>query len=121
MRVTSLLSAVLTYLFIEEEVKYIKYKNNKKDKNIKSTKNKPITTNKKSLLGILTTFSYRLFLYLCIGTFLLNVLSEQTYNYLSIRIVDNYRIEDFSVTGYQMMGYLHLEDTLIMTLLAGVY
>lgn len=118
MGATSFISAILTYFLIKDQkVSQRQLKNSKQNEsdNIGEDNNQV-----PSHLSVLTIFTYRIFLLLCIGTFLTTVLSEQLYNYLSIRVVENYRIEDFSITGHQMMGYLHLEDTLIMTLTAGV-
>lgn len=118
MGATSFVSTIFTYFFIKErKLSHTKLNDiGQKDNN---KENETINV-KAQRFGIAGIFIYRLFLFLCIGTFLLNILSEQIYNYLSIRIVENYRIEDFSITGHQMMGYLHLEDTLIMTVAAGL-
>lgn len=116
MGITSLISAILTFLLIQEQMSDRDEPKINKEAYGNANHNK-LATFKKNLIGV---FAYRLFLYLSLGTFLLNVMSEQLYNYISIRIVDEYQSGEFSITGYQMMGYLHLEDTIIMTLTAGV-
>ncbi|OCA90469.1 hypothetical protein A8F94_00840 [Bacillus sp. FJAT-27225] len=55
---------------------------------------------------------------LCTGKLLLTILTEQFPNYLTIRIVSNYPIG--IITGYNMVGYLNLEDTLITAFVAGI-
>lgn len=114
----SFISAFSTYFLIKEhKLSHLQLNHNNQDKN---AVNKELIIEKVPRFNIIGIFTYRLFLYLSIGTFLLHLLSEQIYNYISIRIVENYRIEEFSITGHQMMGYLHLEDTLIMTLSSGI-
>lgn len=73
----------------------------------------------KSKVNLFSMFASRLFLFLCIGQLLLNILKEQFPNYLSIRIVSKYPIDPINITGYEMIGYLNLENTIIITIVAG--
>ncbi|MCP1158298.1 MFS transporter [Bacillus infantis] len=102
---TSILSAVLTSLMI-------------KDIPLKAAE--AITELPAAPAKKLSIFASQLFLFLCIGQLLINILKEQFPNYLSIRIVSKYPVGDFDVSGYKMIGYLNLEETIIITLAAGV-
>ncbi|MFD2828937.1 MFS transporter [Corticicoccus populi] len=116
MGLTSLISSILTYLFVKEK-SFSKQNNIDHLENVREIK-RDIPGQK--TYSIISIFKNRFFLLLCTGAFLLTLLSEQIYSYLSVRVVENYRIENFSITGHQMMGYLHLENTIIMTLSAGI-
>ncbi|MGE7623509.1 MFS transporter [Viridibacillus sp. NPDC096237] len=59
-------------------------------------------------------FSSRLFFLLCFGSLVISTLVEQFPNYLSIRLVSRYEKGEFNVTGYEMIGYLNLENTVIV-------
>ncbi len=102
---TSILSAVLTSLLI-------------KDIPLKAAE--AITELPASPAKKLSIFASQLFLFLCIGQLLINIVKEQFPNYLSIRIVSKYPVGDFDVSGYKMIGYLNLEETIIITIAAGV-
>ncbi|TYS41905.1 MFS transporter [Bacillus infantis] len=102
---TSILSAVLTSLLI-------------KDIPLKAAE--AITELPAAPAKKLSIFASQLFLFLCIGQLLINILKEQFPNYLSIRIVSKYPLGDFDVSGYKMIGYLNLEETIIITIAAGV-
>src|SRR5690625_1315013 len=71
---SSFVSAMLTHFFIKEhKLSHVQLKNiNQED----VTNNEPIAE-KNSRLNIIGVFTYRLFLYLSIGTFSLHLLSEQ--------------------------------------------
>jgi len=99
--IAALISASCTYIFIVET--FIVTIINKKSE---SSDTRPI--------NISNLFSYRLFLLLCIGTMLISTFVEQFPNYLSIRLVSRYENEEFKVTGYEMIGYLNLENTVII-------
>ncbi|WP_456278789.1 MFS transporter [Bacillus sp. AK128] len=111
--ITSLISAIFTKFLIKEE---ILAESNNQSLNLKVDEPKKITNRKPSIINL---FSH-LFIFLCIGQLLLNILKEQFPNYLSIRIVSNYPVEGLNISGYQMIGYLNLEDTIIITLGAGI-
>lgn len=113
---TSFISAFLTHFLIKEQPLPQLDVNEQK---VKATNSEPITkvTRRFNVFGV---FAYRLFLFLCIGQFLISLLSEQFPNYISIRIVGNYPVDNFSITGYQMIGYLNLEYTLLIALGAGI-
>ncbi|MGD6854371.1 MFS transporter [Bacillus infantis] len=102
---TSILSAVLTSLLI-------------KDISLKAAE--AITELPAAPAKKLSIFASQLFLFLCIGQLLINILKEQFPNYLSIRIVSKYPVGDIDISGYKMIGYLNLEETIIITIAAGV-
>lgn len=101
---TSILSAVLTSLLI-------------KDIPLKAAD--AITELPAAPAKKLSIFASQLFLFLCIGQLLINILKEQFPNYLSIRIVSKYPVGDIDISGYKMIGYLNLEETIIITIAAG--
>ncbi|MEF7561514.1 MFS transporter [Bacillus infantis] len=101
---TSILSAVLTSLLI-------------KDIPLKAAE--AITELPAAPAKKLSIFASQLFLFLCIGQLLINILKEQFPNYLSIRIVSKYPVGDIDISGYKMIGYLNLEETIIITIAAG--
>ncbi|QOV12207.1 MFS transporter [Viridibacillus arvi] len=99
--IVGLISASCTYHFIVDT-----YKVTIAEKESKVPEAKPIS--------ISNLFSSRLFLLLCIGTMLISTLVEQFPNYLSIRLVSRYEEGEFNMTGYEMIGYLNLENTVIV-------
>ncbi|MFF3102322.1 MFS transporter [Viridibacillus arvi] len=101
--IVGLISASCTYHFIVDT-----YKVTIAEKESKVSEIKPI--------NISNLFSSRLFLLLCIGTMLISTLVEQFPNYLSIRLVSRYEEGEFNMTGYEMIGYLNLENTVIVAL-----
>mgnify|MGYP005606445325 CR=1 FL=1 len=104
--ITSLISALCSYFYINEE---------KEVKESNTPSNSIETTSKLKFFSI---FSSYVFVFLCIGELLIKLLKEQLPNYLSIRIVSNYPVEGFNFTGYEIISYLHVEDTIVVTLLA---
>ncbi|MGG0664442.1 MFS transporter [Viridibacillus arvi] len=99
--IVALISASCTYHFIVDT-----YKVTIAEKESKVSEIKPI--------NISNLFSSRLFLLLCIGTMLISTLVEQFPNYLSIRLVSRYEEGEFNMTGYEMIGYLNLENTVVV-------
>lgn len=106
--VTSFISSIFTFVLIKEN--YSMQKQTPIDASIHISKPK---------LKLFGVFASKLFLFLCIGQLLVNILNEQFPNYLSIRIVSKYPIDPINISGFQMIGYLNLEKTIIITLLAG--
>ncbi|MGE7837482.1 MFS transporter [Viridibacillus arvi] len=99
--IVALISASCTYHFMVDT-----YKVTIAEKESKVSEIKPI--------NISNLFSSRLFLLLCIGTMLISTLVEQFPNYLSIRLVSRYEEGEFNMTGYEMIGYLNLENTVVV-------
>jgi MFS transporter, DHA1 family, multidrug resistance protein B len=107
---SSILSAFCTCYFIKDT--YIQ-----QSKIVQNTIEKDVDL-KKEPFKMMRLFASRVFVLLCIGNLLINLLSEQFPNYLSIRIVSNYPFGD--ITGYHMIGYLHVVDTVITVFAVGV-
>jgi len=107
--VTSFISSIFTFVLIKEN--YMLQIQTPIEESIHIGKRK---------LKLFGVFASKLFLFLCIGQLLLNILQEQFPNYLSIRIVSKYPIEHINISGFEMIGYLNLEKTIIITLLAGL-
>ncbi|CAM5199543.1 DHA1 family multidrug resistance protein B-like MFS transporter OS=Ureibacillus acetophenoni OX=614649 GN=SAMN05877842_11728 PE=4 SV=1 [Ureibacillus acetophenoni] len=107
--ITSFISFICTYLFIKESYT--------PETSISIENNNNGQGSKYNLFGIFASWT---FIFLCIGELLLNILKEQFPNYLSIRIVSKYPVDDINISGYEMIGYLNLEDTIIVTIAAGM-
>jgi MFS transporter, DHA1 family, multidrug resistance protein B len=105
--ITSLISALCSYFFIIE------------DKVLEVAEATPDSLNT-SHTKFFSIFLAHVFLFLCIGELLINLLIEQFPNYLSIRIVSNYPLDGFTISGYEIISFLHVEDTIVVTLLATV-
>lgn len=111
--ITSFISAIFTYILIKEN-------RLSQTSKIVQTIEENKTNIKKEKFNLLSIFTFQLFLFLCIGQLLLNILKEQFPNYLSIRIVSKYPLENINISRYKIIGYLNLEDTIIVTLAAGL-
>lgn len=104
-----LVSSIFTILIIKDN--YIQQTNHL-NTNLESTHD--IESNTKKTND--TKMFSKLFILLCSIQVLLSTLNEQFPNYLSIRFVKHYPLEDFDVTGYQVIGYLNFEETLIVSI-----
>lgn len=109
--VTSFISAFASYFFIKDTTSI------DHNKIVKQALKRDIVISK-GRFRIIGVFASRIFFLLCIGKLLINLISEQFPNYLTIRIVTNYPVGN--ITGYNMIGYLNLEDTLITAFTAGI-
>lgn len=112
--VTSLISAIFTSVFIKDfYYEKIQKKEIGQQKRV-AFNNK---TNSNNKLKLFSAF----FILLYLGSLLINLLSEQFPNYISVRIVSNYPIsESVNITGYNMISILNLENTLITALVTGL-
>ncbi|MGE7925508.1 MFS transporter [Viridibacillus arvi] len=99
--IVALISASCTYHFIVDTFKVTIAEKESKVSEIKA-------------INISNLFTSRLFFLLCIGTMLISTLVEQFPNYLSIRLVSRYEEGEFNMTGYEMIGYLNLENTVVV-------
>ncbi|MGE7932598.1 MFS transporter [Viridibacillus arvi] len=99
--IVALISARCTYHFIVDTFKVTIAEKESKVSEIKA-------------INISYLFTSRLFFLLCIGTMLISTLVEQFPNYLSIRLVSRYEEGEFNMTGYEMIGYLNLENTVVV-------
>ncbi|MFY3790783.1 MFS transporter [Ureibacillus sp. MALMAid1270] len=90
--ITSFISSICTYLFIKEIYT--------PETSISIENNNNGQGSKFNLFGIFASWT---FVFLCIGELLLNILKEQFPNYLSIRIVSKYLVDDINISGYEIL------------------
>lgn len=105
--VISILSAILTLILIKDT-----YIEDKKTQHLIINS----LDNQVSEIQLQKYSFQKIFIIFCLAQLLLAVLKEQFPNYLSIRFVNSYPLENYNISGYELIAYLNIEDTIIASL-----